>query len=73
MDTNIHDALKIIDHRGGQIALVVDGGQKLLGTITDGDVRRGILSGIDVQSPVSMIMNAEPVKAKPSDDRQFIL
>ena len=73
LDTNIHDALKIIDHRGGQIALVVDGGQKLLGTVTDGDVRRGILSGIDLQSPVSMIMNAEPVKAKPSDDRQFIL
>ena len=73
LDTNIHDALKIIDHRGGQIALVVDGGQKLLGTVTDGDVRRGILSGIDVQCPVSMIMNGEPVKAKPSDDRQFIL
>ena len=73
LDTNIHDALKIIDRRGGQIALVVDGGQKLLGTITDGDVRRGILSGIDVQNPVSMIMNAEPVKAKPSDSRQFIL
>ena len=73
LDTSIHDALKIIDHRGGQIALVVDGEQKLLGTVTDGDVRRGLLSGIDVQSPVSMIMNAEPVKAKPSDDRQFVL
>ena len=73
LDTNIHDALKIIDRRGGQIALVVDGGHKLLGTVTDGDVRRGILSGIDVQCPVSMIMNAEPVKAKPSDSRQFIL
>ena len=73
LDTNIRDALKIIDHRGGQIALVVDNGHKLLGTVTDGDVRRGILSGIDVQSPVSMIMNLEPVKAKPSDSRQFIL
>jgi hypothetical protein len=31
LDTNIHEALKIIDHRGGQTALVVDGGQKLLG------------------------------------------
>ena len=73
LDTNIHDALKIIDRSGGQIALVVDGGHKLLGTVTDGDVRRGVLSGIDVQNPVSMIMNAEPVKAKPSDSRQCIL
>ena len=73
LDTNIHEALKIINHGGGQIALVVDDEQKLLGTVTDGDVRRGLLSGIDVQSPVSMIMNLDPVKAKSSDDRQFIL
>jgi hypothetical protein len=31
LDINIHETLKIIDHRGGQTALVVDGGQKLLG------------------------------------------
>ena len=74
LDTNIHDALKIIDHQGGQkIALVVDSDQKLLGTVTDGDVRRGILSGVDTQSPVSMIMNGKPIKAKPSDDRKLIL
>jgi len=73
LDTSIHDALKIINHREGQIALVVDGEQKLLGTVTDGDVRRGLLSGIDVQSPVSMVMNFDPVKSKPGDDRQLIL
>jgi dTDP-glucose pyrophosphorylase len=72
-DTNIHDALKIIDRPGGQIALVVDSAQKLMGTVTDGDVRRGILSGVDVQCPVTMIMNVEPVKAKPNDDRQHVL
>lgn len=73
LDTNIRDALKIIDHKGGQIALVVDSKQKLLGTVTDGDVRRGILSRIDVHSPVSMIMNAKPVTAKSNDSREFIL
>ena len=53
LDTNIHEALNIIDRQGGQkIALVVDSDQKLLGTVTDGDVRRGILSGIDAESPV---------------------
>jgi dTDP-glucose pyrophosphorylase len=74
LDTNIHGALKIIDHQGGQkIALVVDSDQKLIGTVTDGDVRRGILAGIDAQSSVSMIMNGEPIKAKFSDDRKLIL
>jgi dTDP-glucose pyrophosphorylase len=74
LDTNIRDALKIIDRQGGQkIALVVDSDQKLLGTVTDGDVRRGILSGIDAKNPVSMIMNGEPIKAKPSDDRKLTI
>ena len=51
LDTKIHDALKIINQARSQIALVVDD-DKLLGTVTDGDVRRGLLSGVDVQSSV---------------------
>ncbi len=73
IDATIHEALKAINEGVGNIALVVDGDQKLLGTVTDGDVRRGLLSGIDMQSPVSMIMKVDPVKAKPDHDRQFIL
>jgi dTDP-glucose pyrophosphorylase len=72
-ETNIHDALKIIDRPGAQIALVVDDEQKLIGTITDGDVRRGILSGVDVKCPITMIMNTEPLKAKPNDGCQHVL
>jgi dTDP-glucose pyrophosphorylase len=73
LDTKIHDALKIINQAKHQIALVVDDDDELLGTVTDGDVRRGLLSGVDVQSSVSMIMNANPIKANPNVDRQFIL
>jgi dTDP-glucose pyrophosphorylase len=73
LDTTILDALKVINDGVGNIALVVDGGHKLVGTVTDGDVRRGLLSGINAQSPVSMIMKIDPVIAKPGDDRQLIL
>ncbi len=42
------------------MAMVVDGQGKLLGCVTDGDIRRAILGGVSLDSPVSMIMNASP-------------
>lgn len=44
-----------------QFCVVVDDNQKLLGTLSDGDVRRALLKGIDLQnSPVSSAMNPTP-------------
>lgn len=55
-DVSIRSALGAIDHSKRQIALVVDIDGKLLATVTDGDVRRGILSGVDPDGPVSQVM-----------------
>jgi NDP-sugar pyrophosphorylase family protein/predicted transcriptional regulator len=33
--------------------------QKLIGTITDGDIRRGLLNGIDLEENVSLVMNTQ--------------
>ncbi|QHW32612.1 CBS domain-containing protein [Paenibacillus rhizovicinus] len=70
---SIIEALQIIDRGSVQIALVVDEEQRLLGTITDGDVRRGILRGISLESPLSLVMNREPRTAKLDMDRDMIL
>ena len=51
------EAIQIIDRGAAQIALVVDKGKKLLGTVTDGDIRRGLLNGETLESPVESIMN----------------
>jgi dTDP-glucose pyrophosphorylase len=50
------DAMRIIDTGALQIALVVDERLKLLGVVTDGDIRRGILKGESLDAPVSKIM-----------------
>ncbi|TDL51809.1 CBS domain-containing protein [Paenibacillus dendritiformis] len=71
-DTSIFQVIEKIDLSGLQIALVVDGEHRLLGTVTDGDVRRGILRGVSLQSPVTEIMNENPVVARFSDSRQSI-
>ncbi len=56
----IVEAIKTIDASGLQIALIVDENEKLLGTLTDGDVRRAILKGISLAEPVELIMNKNP-------------
>jgi CBS domain containing-hemolysin-like protein len=43
---SVRDAIQRIEAGGMQIALVVDAAGRLLGTISDGDVRRGILLGV---------------------------
>lgn len=53
-------AVACIDASGGQIALVVDEAGKLLGTITDGDIRRAILRGASLESTAGDAMNSSP-------------
>lgn len=62
---SIKDALKVIDKEALRVALVVDK-NRLVGMVTDGDVRRGILQGVELSAPVSQIMNRNPVSAKTS-------
>lgn len=61
--TTIIDAMKIIESKAMQIVLVTDMHGKLLGTVTDGDIRRGILKGISLNEPVTLIMKKNPITA----------
>jgi len=72
-DTSILQALEIIDQGSVQIALIADSSRRLIGTLTDGDVRRGILRGVSLQEPVSVIMNKEPTTATEDMDRDMLL
>ena len=62
---SIKEALRVIDKEALRVALVVDN-NKLIGMVTDGDVRRGILQGTELSAPVSEIMNTNPVSANAS-------
>ena len=43
---SIKQAIETIERSESKVALVVDETRRLLGTVTDGDVRRGILRGV---------------------------
>lgn len=62
--TTLRETIKTIDSGGLGIALVVDASNKLVGIITDGDVRRSILKGCSIDVKVEAVMNKNPVVAK---------
>jgi len=69
----IKEALKILDVTSKQILLVVDNKGILLGTITDGDIRRAFISSLPFETQIDQIMNKQPLVAKSdTDSKEFI-
>lgn len=56
----IMQAMQVIDQNSMRLVLVVDDENALLGTLTDGDIRRAILNHKGLDSAVQEIMNANP-------------
>ena len=62
--TTIKQAMKIISNGAIQIAIAVDKKGKLIGTLTDGDIRSGFLNGLNLNSPVKSIIFKKPIIVK---------
>lgn len=71
-DTPIRDVLQAIERGTVQIALVIGDGDKLLGTVTDGDVRRGILAGADLGDSIEGYYNRNPVIMRQGEDEASV-
>lgn len=69
----IRRALEIIDSGSIKIALVADENEKLLGTITDGDIRRHILNGLGLDDLVRDIYYRTPTTCGINDSKEKIL
>ncbi|MBY0452337.1 MAG: nucleotidyltransferase family protein, partial [Bdellovibrionaceae bacterium] len=61
IDSKIKQAIEVLDSSLFKIVLVVDAEKKLLGAITDGDVRRAILKGHQLTDSVGEIMSTKPI------------
>lgn len=59
-NATLREVMSIIDSGAHQIALVTDPNDTLIATVTDGDVRRGILGGLGMDALVSEIMHRNP-------------
>lgn len=72
-NTTLRDALSVIEKAGSQIALVVDTNRHLLGTLSDGDMRRALLRGVTLSDCVDTAMHRNPVVATLDEDLQAVI
>ncbi|AQS38855.1 CBS domain-containing protein [Shewanella psychrophila] len=72
-ETSIQNALQVIDDNAIRIALVINKYRELLGIVSDGDIRRGILKGISLDAAVSGVMNINPFTCESGTDKQTLI
>jgi dTDP-glucose pyrophosphorylase len=73
VDDTVEAAVRSLNDTALQIVLVVSAGDALEGTVTDGDVRRGLLRGLTLDSPVREVMHREAFVVPPGMSRQAAL
>lgn len=71
--STIRDAVQCLDTSGLRIVLLVDSNLRLIGTVTDGDIRRGLLQGLDLDSAVIDVVNINPLVVSPYVSRQDVM
>jgi dTDP-glucose pyrophosphorylase len=59
-NAKLREALVVLEQNDVKIVLVVDAQQKLIGTITDGDIRRAIMRNISLDDPAASIITKKP-------------
>lgn len=61
LTNTISDAFRAINGRYGVFVALVNDNDSFCGIVSEGDLRRAILSGISLDAPLEKIMNAKPV------------
>lgn len=70
--SKIDDAIRILNKSQNKIALVVSKQQKLVGTITNGDIRRNLIKGYSKYDDLIYVLNKSPVFAELRDKQKKI-
>lgn len=68
----IQQAISNLDQVAIKIILVVNEAGELEGTISDGDIRRGLLKGLDLNSPITNVIYRNPLVVPPEMTREMV-
>ena len=71
--TSLEKAIEVLDKGALRIVLVVDEDKLLLGTVTDGDLRRALLNHLPLTTKISEVMCAKPIVARIDWDKKHVL
>jgi dTDP-glucose pyrophosphorylase len=72
IDSTVAEAVNKLNTFRYKLVMVVNDQYKLLGTISDGDIRRGLLSGYDLETSLIKIMNLNPIVVRGRATRESI-
>jgi dTDP-glucose pyrophosphorylase len=72
-DKSIRDAMALLNENAREVVLVRNAQGAVSGLITDGDIRRGLLEGATLKSPVTAIMHRDFFAVGPEIDRAAVL
>src|SRR6476660_4738824 len=70
---SIRDAMQAIDTNGREMVLVIDKSGRIIGLISDGDIRRALLAGHTLDMPAATVMTRDFFSVAPDADRASIL
>lgn len=73
LTSTIKEAMRVIDTGGMKIAIIVDDQDHLIGILTDGDIRRGILKGMALDENIGPIIQRDPIVCYLSESKEQIL
>lgn len=72
-NATIQQAIRNLDQVAIKIVLVVNDAGELEGTISDGDIRRGLLKGVDINGPITSVIHRNAMVAPPEMGRDMIM
>ncbi len=72
-DRTTQEAAELLTANSLRIVLVVDNENRLLGTVTDGDIRRALMTGNTMTAPVMTVMQKDPIAMAQGESRQQAL
>ncbi|WP_053979377.1 nucleotidyltransferase family protein [Marinagarivorans algicola] len=70
---SIRESWRILNDGALRFVMVTDDSYKLLGVVTDGDIRRGLLSGMELGDSISAVMNKSPITIPRSMEKQALI
>ena len=71
--SSIRQAIQVLNETSLKIVLVTDLAGTLVGTISDGDIRRGLLSGLDLTSEIDSVVHREAIVTLAGLTRESVL
>ncbi len=69
----VQTAIKVLELESLRIVMVVDENDRFVGTVTDGDIRRGLIRHLSMDAAIAEIMFKESIVASVKNDKESIL